>query len=126
MGCNCDYMEPTREELECSRLACLIDELDGIPIDKNRWEGFHPKIYCQTYDKYNSPYNKGEMLYKLLARLRSDDVTRYSLEMQIWWRDYLKVEKEKTKTNNQKEKDKIDKAKAYNKLTDQERKLLGI
>ena len=58
MPCNCDYMEATSKEKELSKIACLLDELDGKPFNKNHWEGYHPKVYSQTYDKYTGESKK--------------------------------------------------------------------
>ena len=83
MPCRCDYMEPTKRELEASRVACLLSELDGKPWSKDEWRGYHPDVYC----RYSADL-ADNLVSTLCHKLKNLDVSQYSLEMQIWWRDH--------------------------------------
>lgn len=120
MPCNSEYMKATGTEVGLSQVACLLDELDGSPeIDRNHWRGYHPKIYGKHLD--------GDALVaELCARLQKDDVTKRSLEMQVWWRDHQKADKERLEREMMEQKIEAEKAEALEKLTPHERKLLGV
>lgn len=93
MPCNTDYMDPSTDEIRVSRIACLIDELNGTPINKTHWKGYHPAVYCQSYDKYAGKYSEAEMVSLLIEKIQSlHTVTECSLELQMWWRDYQEKE----------------------------------
>jgi len=83
MPCNCDYMEPNQREIETSKVACLLGELEGKTWSKSEWSGFHPKVYC----KYNKEL-ADKLVSELCSKLQDVDIKQYSLEMQIWWRDH--------------------------------------
>ena len=126
MPCNCDYMNPSAEEIEVSKMACILDELNGGEIDKTYWKGYHPKVYSQTYDRYNNPVSKKELEAILVDALSKVDVTQYSLEVQMWWRDYQELKQIKIKKQRAKCK-KIDiRKRALDKLTDEEKIALGL
>lgn len=90
MPCNCDHLEANQLELETSKVACLLDELSGKPIDKNCWDGYHSRVYNKC-----SRELANELTLKLCSKLKKVDVTKYSLEMQIWWRDHQEIDKSK-------------------------------
>jgi hypothetical protein len=120
MPCDSGYLEPTWGERELSRIACLIDQLKGKKkIDKDHWDGFHPRVYAEQVEE--------EVLIKeILNLLKGKDITKLSLELQIWHRDFLKDQK-KSKLEKEKEKKiKLEKKKALAKLTPKERKLLCL
>jgi len=101
MPCNSDHMNPHTIEIEMSRVACLIDELDGKPFDRNAWRGYHPTVYGKPVDKKR----RDNMVAALCERLQGKDVTKQSLEMQIWWRDHqeadkARIEREKKENEN--------------------------
>ena len=84
MGCNSDYMEPTQKELHLSVIETHHDELDGRPVKREWYSGIHPRVYNR------GPSKKllDERTAALCTRLTGLDVTKYSLELQIWWRDH--------------------------------------
>jgi hypothetical protein len=112
-------MEANWLEIRLSRVACLLDELDGKEIDQHHWRGYHPSVYSQRVDG-------DKMVAKLCERLQSVDVKDYSLEMQIWWRDHKAADKARIKSELAAAKDAKAKKAAIAKLTPHERKLLGI
>lgn len=119
MPCNSDYMNPSSKEKELSRVACLLDELNGKKWTKSSWAGYHPTVYCKTPD--------GDKLVSTLCqKLQNTDVSKYSLEMQMWWRDHQEADKQRVKKEIEKKKTEKDKQAALAKLSSYERKLLGV
>lgn len=122
MPCNCDYLEATNIEIEMSRVACLLDELKGISIKKSCWDGYHSSVYCQRLTKERCD----KMVEQLCSKLQKLDVTKYSLKMQIWWRDHQDADKKRLEKELAEHKMEADKQQALNKLTKYERDLLGL
>ncbi len=120
MPCNSDYMNPLDMEVELSKVACLLDELkDGKKIDPNHWAGYHPMVYSKIVDG-------DSLVSELCTRLQEEDVSKFSLEMQIWWRDHKAADIARVNRElNDNQKD-IDKAKALAKLSQYEKDLLGL
>jgi hypothetical protein len=119
MPCNSDYMEAAKEEIQLSQVACLLDELDGKPINPHHWAGYHPNVYNRIADG-------DRLVAELCCRLQTTDVTKQSLEMQIWWRDHQAADKARLEREIAENKLESDKAKALAKLTAYERKILGL
>ena len=120
MPCNSDHMEANDKEIELSRVACLIDELDfKKEINDSHWRGYHPAVYNRTVDA-------DELVSRLCEKLQNTDVTKLSLEMQIWWRDHQKADKERIESELRQKKEGEERDAALEKLTPHERKLLGI
>lgn len=91
MPCVSDHMEANERERKLSQVACLLDELDGKKkIDKSHWAGYHPKVYCKQVDA-------DSLVRSLCDRLKKEDVSKRSLEMQIWWRDHQKSDKRRAR-----------------------------
>lgn len=119
MPCNCDHLEPTYRELEMSKVACLMDELDGKAIDQWHWRGNHPRVY-------NKDVDANAMTAKLCSRLQKVDVSDYSLEMQMWWRDHKAADKKRAEEAVAKAETEEQRRSAIEKLTPHERALLGL
>lgn len=92
MPCNSDYLNATNYEVELSKVACLLDELDGkaVPSSSGYWRGYHPRVYGRITNELGD-----KLVSELCERLQNEDVTRHSLEMQIWWRDHLDADKKR-------------------------------
>ncbi len=90
MPCDGSYMDPNHKEVDAARVACLLDELDGKPIDRDYWQGYHPATYCKRF-------NLDSMVAELCSKLQSV-VKQYSLEMQIWWRDHQEADRARVRT----------------------------
>ena len=123
MPCRSDYLEAHPLEIEASRVECLIDQLnDGGEIDTGYWAGYHPRVYNRGLGR--------EELDKLTARLcnelQSVDVTKYSLELQIWWRDHQKADKLRAEAERKRVADEELRLQALAKLSAAERKALGL
>lgn len=123
MPCNSDYMEANGFEIEISRVACLLDELNGkSQIDKSHWRGYHPQVYSKGIGKPVAD----SMVRELCDRLSRINVTEYSLEMQIWWRDHKRADKERLEREMREKHEQRDRQAALAKLSDYERRLLGL
>lgn len=119
MPCNSEYMEATNLEKNLSVVYGLLDEIKTGKLPKDFGSGYDKRVYSKGLgDKHLS--KKVSELCELLQTL---DVTKYSLEMQIWWRDHKKADTKRLKAEMKKEKDK---ELALSKLTKYERKLLGL
>ena len=70
MPCNSDYMTATGYETEISRVACLLDELDGKKFTPSCWGGYHPLVYGKITRKLGDA-----MVSALCASLQTIDVT---------------------------------------------------
>lgn len=119
MPCRSDYMDPTTKERNLSRVACLIDELAGRKWTKSEWDGYHPRVY-------NERANADALVKELCSKLQEVDVTKYSLEMQMWWRDHMEADKKRVEQELQSAKDEKERKAALEKLTPHERRLLGL
>jgi hypothetical protein len=112
-------MEASGKEKQISRVACLLDELNGKEFSGSSWDGYHPAVYSRSVDG-------DSLVVDLCRRLQSVDVTKYSLEMQIWWRDHQKADRERLEKEVAEQATEADKERALSKLTDYERKLLRL
>lgn len=120
MPCNSDYMRANDYEERLSQVACLLDELNGQPqINKDHWRGYHPRVYCKAVDG-------DAMVAELCSRLQTLDVSKRSLEMQVWWRDHQQADKARLEAEVLKQKTDAEKAAALSKLTEYEKALLGL
>lgn len=122
MGCTSDYQKSTIDEVNASKVLALIEELET---------GKLPKYYGNGYD--NKVYNKNafEILKEntiiLCSKLQKiKNVKKYSLELQMWWRDHQIEDKARITKGLKEHKEKSLREKAIAKLTPYERKLLGI
>jgi hypothetical protein len=122
MPCNSDYMAASGYEIALSRVACLLDEIEGKPINQSHWHGYHPRVYSRTPSKAEAD----EMVARLCSFLRDADVTRYSLEMQMWWRDHLKADQARIEREHHEAEQANKRKEALSKLTPEERKALGL
>jgi hypothetical protein len=114
-------MNANGREKALSQVVCLLDELGGKPeIDSRHWQGYHPNVYN------NSNVCGDALVAELCEKLQGEDVTKRSLEMQIWWRDHQKADKQRLEREMQQQKTEAEKAVALEKLTPYERKLLGV
>lgn len=70
-------------------VECLLDELNGVDrsgIIREPWK--HPAASATYFAKHSDARTA-----LLCERLRTDDVTKRSLELQMWWRDHKKQDK---------------------------------
>lgn len=120
MPCNSDHLMASHKEREMSKVACLLDELGGKKkINRDHWDGYHPRVYNERVDA-------DAMVAELCSKLQSVDVSEYSLEMQIWWRDHQEADRRRAKAAIARAKTDKQRRAAMSKLTPHERKLLGL
>lgn len=110
MPCNCDHMEPNSYEIEHAKVEAFLEELNTNILSK-----------C-----YNRP-NKVKLdndTATLCSRLSNLDVTKYSLEMQIWWRDHQQFDKIRIQREVEIQRKHEIKKNALSKLTTEEKEAL--
>lgn len=121
MGCNSDYLNASGDEVAISRVACLLDELAGQSrINANHWAGFHPAVYNICTSEHADA-----LVSRLCEALQNEDVSKRSLEMQIWWRDHQAADKARVQAEMQAATTSAEVDAALAKLTPHERALLG-
>lgn len=120
MPCDCSYMNADGKEIRLSQVACLLDELDGKPMNRDHWRGYHPAVYgLHSLDG-------DKLVAALCERLQFVSVKDHSPEMQIWWRDHQAADKARIERELAMEKEADARIAAVAKLTPYERQLLGI
>ena len=122
MGCNSDYMEANQSEKNLSVVYGLLDELENGKLPSNFGNGYDKRVY----NKGLSKEHLDEKTEELCGKIQNTDVSKFSLEMQMWWRDHQKADKDRLEKEMSEQKDKEAKEIALSKLSDYERKLLGI
>lgn len=75
---------------------------------------------------YTNIFDADAMVSELCQLLQGEDITKRSLEMQMWWRDHQMADKKRLEREIAQVKSEKEKAIALSKLTEHERKLLGI
>lgn len=94
MPCNSDYMEANELELEISRVLCLLEEIKtGKPINPNskEWTGYHSKVYNKGLERDDAD----KLVAALCDNLKKVDIKKYSLEMQLWWREHQNADRKR-------------------------------
>lgn len=110
---------------ECCRVQALIDELNSGELNEDHYNGSHPD-FSGVNLHYGSRAKADQMTAALCEQLHKiDDVTKYSLEMQIWWRNHQRADAKRIKEEQETIQKEADKKKALAKLTPYERSLLG-
>lgn len=125
MPCNSDYLNANSLEIELSRVLLLLKELEtGKPVDtkSSDWQGYMK----EAYNKGNTRARADKAVASLCEQLKKVDVTKYSLEMQTWWRDHQAADREREAAEEAKAKKTSLRASALKKLTPAERKALGL
>jgi len=124
MPCNSDHMKASSQEVELGKVYLLLDELDGKELTDVLWDsaGYDKRVYDisskVTLDKQTA------LLCSKLKKVK--DIKKYSLEMQMWWRDHQKADKMRLEAEKR-EKEKLTiKQKALDKLTSAEKRALGL
>ena len=118
---------PGKDAKEASCVAELLAELDGEapPNPESYGTGYHPRTY-------GNPDVWDDMTAELCRRLRAVEdeegfgIGRYSLEMQIWWRDHQKRDAEREERERTEELARQARLAALAKLSLEERKVLGL
>lgn len=123
MPCNSDYLEASFDEIEQSKLFHIMDELDGKLVDPKIWgNGYDERVYNKILPKQE----RDALVAKICARLQNTDVSKLSLEAQIWWRDHQLADMHRLRREEEQRALMEAQRKALEKLTPDERKLLGL
>lgn len=92
MPCNSDYMEPTHKERNSLEVIKFLKEI-----------GKEVKYYSENYGRVETLDDDVKLLCESCQKL---DISKYSLELQIWWREHQKADKKRLEKEliNEKEK----------------------
>jgi hypothetical protein len=115
MPCQSDYLEPTDREKESARVIELLKEVRG-----RRFNHEHPS------DVYGVPSRLDADTQALCRWCRTHDVTKQSLELQLWWQRHQKADAARKRREQKKKVEDQARTKALAKLTQRERQLLGL
>ena len=110
--------------MKLSKVAALLDELDGkgTPDAVRYGDGYHKRTYnCVSDESFCQ-----SLIDELVRKIEKVNVSTHSLEMQMWWRDYLNMNAMKKAENARMSKLEEQKAAALSKLTPEELKLLKL
>ena len=83
MPCDSQYMNHTGEEKESGRVLEFLKEISGEKFDHE-----NPSYYGHVA-------TLNEDTAKLCAWCRANDVSRMSLELQLWWKRHQQHDKER-------------------------------
>ena len=120
MPCNSDHMNANRLEIQCAELFRLRDELTGGPAyTRNDYDD-------RAYGRANLIEVRDELTRELCAKLKDCGVSQYSLELQMWWRDHQRADLKRKETEARTALDKKLARSGLAKLTNAERKALGL
>lgn len=117
MPCNCDGYEPEVIDVTAHQALCVLRELGGGDLKPKDW---HP--HSRSPDRGQAD----EIVAEACRRLRGVDVTKYSLELQMWWRDHQEADKRREAQAKKKAEEAALRESALAKLTPKERKALGL
>lgn len=118
MPCRSDYLEPTERERELGLVLSLLAELDGQQVDHS------DATYRFGYNNHRDDLDAKTA--ELCARCQTIDVTKQSLELQIWWRDHQLADQRRAAAEAALAERRRARRAAMDKLTPEERQLLGV
>lgn len=122
MPCNSDYMNPTSLEKNLSVVYGLLDEIRTGKLPEDFGSGYDQRVYNKGLGKRHLD----ERVSELCSLLKVADVSRFSLEMQIWWRDHQNADEERENRERMEALAREIKERALAKLTEEEKAILGI
>jgi hypothetical protein len=122
MPCNSDYLNPTSLEKNLSVVYGLIDEFRTGKLPEDFGNGYDERIYNKGLGKRHLD----DKVIELCSLLKGVEIERYSLEMQIWWRDHQRADEEREDREKKEAIVKEIKERALAKLTEEEKAILGI
>jgi len=85
MGCNSDYLSATESEKDLSVVYGLLDELENGALPNGFGDGFDKRVY----NKHLPKEHLDKKVAELCSKLKNIDVSKHSLEMQVWGRDHF-------------------------------------
>jgi len=124
MGCNSDYLEPTNQEVEASKVLALLEEVKTGVLPDYFGQGSYHVVYnghAERILEISVP-----SLCKELSKKSESEIKSFSLELQLWWRDHLKADKERLEASLKEVKEKKERDVLIAKMTPHESKILGV
>jgi hypothetical protein len=114
-------MEASSLERELSKVACLLDEIAGRQWTRGDASGYHRRVYGKATRELGD-----QLVNELCNALQGADVSTFSLEMQIWWRDHQAADEERIAEELALATITAQREAALSKLTAHEQWLLGL
>ena len=121
MPCNSDYLVARPTEVEASKVLALLEELETGKLPNYFGNGYYSEVYNGNEKEILS-----EKVPELCKKLQNIDTSKHSLEMQLWWREHQRADKERIEKDLKLKQEESDRQKAINKLSKYERGLLGL
>lgn len=108
-------------------MPCYVDPPSETELEYEKLKGFTKEVGLK-YRSNNTPYRNAvqEMSRLLCSYCKNHDVRDYSLELQIWWRDHQLADARHKREEAARKKRAALRKQALAKLTDAERKALGV
>jgi hypothetical protein len=93
MPCNGDYLDSNNLEKELTKVLLLLDELagKGAPDPRDYNAGYDPRAYL----KANKKTLDAKVAELCSACKNIPNISEYSLELQMWWRDHQIADKQR-------------------------------
>lgn len=106
MGCQSNYQEANQLEIENSKVLALLEELETGKLPSYFGNGNHKLVYNistkQVVDESVS------ILCKKLKQIKKEEIKAKSLELQLWWREHQKEDRERAVAAKNSKKDKLE------------------
>lgn len=94
MPCSGDYLNPRGLEIPLSEVYCFLAELKGDEWEPHWLKGYHPMVYSKGPTKEQLDTGV-RALCGVLKGMTKEEIRECSLELQIWWRDHQKADRER-------------------------------
>jgi hypothetical protein len=120
-------MEASWSEVTAGKLYLVHDEVfSGKRVTADTWShaGYDRRVYNQWRD-----IPRDQLVQAICAELESatpETLARYSLEVQMWWRDHQAADRDRIKKEEAKAAANQARASGLAKLTPEERQALGL
>ena len=118
MPCDAGHCEASAREVESRVVREFLREIAGKKFDHDdpsKNQGYYGKVDELDNDTA-----------ALCAWCMSHDVSKMSLELQLWWKKHQKADAKKLAERRRLEEDEVLKKAALAKLTKEERRVLGL
>jgi len=119
-------MEPNRFEIEISSVFAFHKELDtGKPPDPHYLQGYDPQVYPNRITRDEGDALIAHLCLRL-SKATPEVIQKYSLELQMWWRDHQKADAKRELEESLEQREEDIRQTALQKLTEAERNVLGF
>jgi len=115
MPCDSSHLEADGREVESSKVREFLREVTGKPFNHRRRAEYYGNV--KTLDADTA---------ELCGICQTVDVSRFSLELQLWWRDHQEADAKKAADVKRQAEEAEARDRALRKLSDAERALLGV